>query len=33
MHEKGIADRIEEVIYDMTPGGDQRKWSHLKMNP
>jgi glutathione S-transferase len=33
MHEKGIGDRIEEVIYDMTPGGDQRKWPHLKMNP
>lgn len=33
IHEKGIADRIEEVVYDMTPGGDQRKWPHLKMNP
>ena len=33
MHEKGIADRFEEVVYDMTPGGDQRNWPHLKMNP
>ena len=33
MHEKGIADHFEEVIYDMAPGGDQRKWPHLKMNP
>jgi glutathione S-transferase len=33
IHEKGIADHFEEVIYDMSPGGDQRKWPHLKMNP
>ena len=33
MHEKGIADRFDETVYDMTPGGDQRKWPHLKMNP
>lgn len=33
MHEKGIADQVEEIIYDMAPGGDQRKWPHLKMNP
>ena len=33
MHEKGIADQFQEVIYDMAPGGDQRKWPHLKMNP
>lgn len=33
MHEKGIADQFEETIYDMTPGGDQRKWPHLKINP
>ena len=33
MHEKGIADRFEEVIYDMSPGGEQRGWRHLKMNP
>ncbi|MCP1549729.1 MULTISPECIES: glutathione S-transferase family protein [Methylorubrum] len=32
-HEKGIADRFEEVIYDMTPGGEQRGWCHLKRNP
>lgn len=31
--EKGIQDRLEEVVYAMTPGGDQRKWPHLKMNP
>ena len=33
LHEKGIAEQFEEVIYDMAPGGDQRKWPHLKMNP
>jgi len=33
MHEKGIADQFSEVVYDMAPGGDQRKWPHLKMNP
>jgi len=33
MHEKGIADQFDEHIYDMAPGGDQRKWPHLKMNP
>ena len=33
MHEKGIADRFAEQIYDMTPGGEQRQWPHLKMNP
>jgi glutathione S-transferase len=33
MQEKGIADQVEEVIYDMTPGGEQRSWRHLKMNP
>ena len=33
MFEKGIEGEIEEIIYDMTPGGDQRKWPHLKMNP
>ncbi len=31
--EKGIEDELEEVVYDMSPGGDQRKWPHLKMNP
>jgi glutathione S-transferase len=33
VHEKGIADQFDEVIYDMAPGGDQRKWPHLKKNP
>lgn len=33
LYEKGIEREIEEVIYDMTPGGDQRRWPHLKMNP
>ena len=33
MHEKGIAEHFEEIVYDMAPGGDQRKWPHLKMNP
>ncbi|QJE02273.1 glutathione S-transferase [Massilia forsythiae] len=33
MHEKGIADAFDETVYDMSPGGDQRKWPHLKMNP
>lgn len=33
MHEKGIADQFDEQIYDMTPGGQQRQWPHLKMNP
>ncbi len=31
--EKGINQHIEEVVYDMAPGGDQRQWPHLKMNP
>lgn len=33
LHEKGIAGDFEEVIYDMTPEGEQRQWPHLKMNP
>jgi glutathione S-transferase len=33
LHEKGIADQFEERVYDMTPGGEQRQWPHLKMNP
>ena len=33
VHEKGIADSLDEVIYDMAPGGEQRQWKHLKMNP
>ena len=32
-YEKGINAHINEVVYDMAPGGDQRKWPHLKMNP
>lgn len=30
--EKGTEGELEEIVYDMTPGGDQRKWQHLKMN-
>ncbi len=33
MHEKGIADRVEEVVLDMAPGGEQRGWRHLKRSP
>ena len=33
LHEKGIVDRVEEVLLDMTPGGAQRGWAHLKRNP
>ncbi|RYC31684.1 glutathione S-transferase [Lichenibacterium minor] len=33
MHEKGIAGHFDEVVYDMAPGGEQRGWKHLKMNP
>jgi len=32
-YEKGIADKLEEKILDMTPGGEQRSWRHLKLNP
>lgn len=32
IHEKGIDSHFAETIYDMAPGGDQRKWPHLKMN-
>ena len=32
-YEKGINQHIHEVIYDMAPIGEQRKWPHLKMNP
>ncbi|GAA6016402.1 hypothetical protein JCM11491_002399 [Sporobolomyces phaffii] len=32
-HEKGIADRLDEHVLDMTPGGEQRSWRHLKVNP
>jgi len=33
MNEKGIAAQFDEIIYDMTPVGEQRQWRHLKMNP
>ncbi|KGS12071.1 glutathione S-transferase, partial [Pseudomonas coronafaciens] len=33
IHEKGIADQFDEIIYDMAPGGEQRGWRHLNMNP
>ena len=33
IHEKGIADRFEEVVLAMAPVGEQRGWRHLKRNP
>jgi len=33
IHEKGIADRIEERLLAMAPAGEQRGWGHLKRNP
>jgi len=33
IYEKGIEDKIEEVVLDMTPIGEQRGWRHLKRNP
>ena len=33
MHEKGIHGDFEEVLYDMSNEGEQRKWPHLAMNP
>jgi glutathione S-transferase len=33
IHEKGIADQIEEVLLNMAPEGEQRQWKHLKRNP
>ena len=33
LYEKGINQHINEVIYDMAPIGEQRKWPHLKLNP
>ena len=33
MHEKGIADHIEEVLLDVSPVGEQRGWRHLQRNP
>lgn len=26
IHEKGMADQFDEIIYDMAHGGEQRKW-------
>lgn len=33
IHEKGIANQVEEVLLDMAPAGEQRGWRHLKRNP
>ena len=33
IHEKGIADEIEEIVLAMAPVGEQRGWQHLKRNP
>ena len=33
MHEKGIADKVDEVLMDLSPVGEQRAWRHLKRNP
>ena len=33
LYEKGIADKIDEVLMDLTPVGEQRQWRHLKRNP
>lgn len=33
LHEKDIAWHFAETVYDMAPGGEQRKWPHLKFNP
>ncbi|MHB1676293.1 MAG: glutathione S-transferase N-terminal domain-containing protein [Sulfuriferula sp.] len=33
IQEKGIAEHFQETVYDMAPGGEQRKRPHLKMNP
>ena len=33
IHEKGVAGHVEEVVYDMAPGGEQRGWRGLKRNP
>lgn len=32
MLEEGIEGHIEETIYDRAPGGEQRKWPHLRKN-
>jgi len=28
LHEKGIADRFDEQVYNMSPMGEQRQWKH-----
>ena len=33
MHEKGITDKVEEVLLDLAPVGQQRGWQHLNRNP
>ena len=33
MHEKGIADKVDEVVLDLSPIGEQRSWRHLNRNP
>jgi glutathione S-transferase len=33
VHEKGIADQLEERVLDMAPVGEQRGWRHLARNP
>ena len=33
IHEKGIADQVEEQTLDMMRVGEQRQWRHLKRNP
>jgi hypothetical protein len=33
IHEKDIADQFDEIVYDMAPVREQRKWPHLKMTP
>ena len=33
IHEKGIADQVDEVLLDLSPVGEQRGWRHLKRNP
>ncbi|GAA5989249.1 hypothetical protein JCM5350_005047 [Sporobolomyces pararoseus] len=32
-YEKGISDKLDEKILDMTPIGEKRSWRHLKVNP
>lgn len=33
VHEKGIADQLEERVLDMAPVGEQRGWRRLARNP